>query len=126
MNNRQTVNVIVKNYEPFFVYNSLYIPLLKNSKDFYILFQDLICLIDSNGYHALQKRELSTILGDIIKHMTPDRAYEDFYPQLQSVITKILAHQHDFSLLFSLVSSLKLCCNVKVLLHIVQRWQIYG
>ncbi|KAK3713118.1 hypothetical protein RRG08_036730 [Elysia crispata] len=48
------------------------------------------------------KRELSTILGDIIKHMTPDRAYEDFYPQLQSVITKILAHQHDFSLLFSL------------------------
>ncbi|GFO28653.1 upf0505 protein c16orf62-like protein [Plakobranchus ocellatus] len=48
------------------------------------------------------KRELSTILGDIIKHMIPDRAYEDFYPQLQSVISKILDHQHDFSLLFSL------------------------
>ncbi|KAK0049257.1 UPF0505 protein [Biomphalaria pfeifferi] len=48
------------------------------------------------------KREINTFLGDIIKHMTPDRAYEDFYPQLQSVVIKILAHQHDFSLLFSL------------------------
>ncbi|XP_059139678.1 VPS35 endosomal protein-sorting factor-like [Physella acuta] len=48
------------------------------------------------------KREINTFLGDIIKHMTPDRAYEDFYPQLQSIVCKILAHQHDFSLLFSL------------------------
>lgn len=51
-----------------------------------------------------QKKEINTILGDIIKHVTPDRAYEDFYPQLQSVVSKIMAHQHDFSLLFSLVS----------------------
>lgn len=36
--------------------------------------------------------------------MTPDRAFEDFYPQLQSVVAKILVHVHDFSLLFSLVS----------------------
>ncbi|XP_005101203.1 VPS35 endosomal protein sorting factor-like [Aplysia californica] len=48
------------------------------------------------------KREINTFIGDIIKHMTPDRAYEEFYPQLQSVVSKILAHQHDFSLLFSL------------------------
>ncbi|CAL1536882.1 unnamed protein product [Lymnaea stagnalis] len=48
------------------------------------------------------KREINIFLGDIIKHMTPDRAYEDFYPQLQSVVSKVLAHQHDFSLLFSL------------------------
>ncbi|BFZ02646.1 hypothetical protein BsWGS_05685 [Bradybaena similaris] len=48
------------------------------------------------------KKEINTILGDIIKHVTPDRAYEDFYPQLQSVVSKIMAHQHDFSLLFSL------------------------
>eukprot|EP00058_Branchiostoma_floridae_P021627 XP_002607117.1 hypothetical protein BRAFLDRAFT_68089 [Branchiostoma floridae] len=27
------------------------------------------------------KREVNTILGDIIKHMVPDRAFEDFYPQ---------------------------------------------
>ena len=47
---------------------------------------------------------MNTILADIIKHMTPDRAFEDFYPQLQSVVSKIMVHMHDFSLLFSLVS----------------------
>ena len=52
---------------------------------------------------SLQKKEINTFLGDIIKHMTPDRAYEEFYPQLMSVMSKVLAHQHDFSLLFALV-----------------------
>ncbi|XP_061667033.1 VPS35 endosomal protein-sorting factor-like isoform X2 [Syngnathoides biaculeatus] len=48
------------------------------------------------------KREVNTVLGDIIKHMTPDRAFEDAYAQLQSVIRKILAHFHDFTVLFSM------------------------
>ncbi|KAM3916661.1 VPS35 endosomal protein-sorting factor-like [Leptodactylus fuscus] len=47
------------------------------------------------------KREVNTILADVIKHMTPDRAFEDAYPQLQSIITKVIAHFHDFSVLFS-------------------------
>ena len=55
-------------------------------------------------FGLFQKREVNTTLADIIKHMTPDRAFEDFYPQLQSVVSKILVHMHDFSLLFSLVS----------------------
>jgi len=29
-----------------------------------------------------QKREVNTILADIIKHLTPDRAFEDAYPQV--------------------------------------------
>uniref|UniRef100_G3NMI0 VPS35 endosomal protein-sorting factor-like n=1 Tax=Gasterosteus aculeatus aculeatus TaxID=481459 RepID=G3NMI0_GASAC len=48
------------------------------------------------------KREINTVLADIIKHMTPDRAFEDAYPQLQSVIGKVLAYFHDFSVLFSM------------------------
>ncbi|XP_038125096.1 VPS35 endosomal protein-sorting factor-like isoform X2 [Cyprinodon tularosa] len=48
------------------------------------------------------KREVNTVLADIIKHMTPDRAFEDAYPQLQSVIRKILTYFHDFSILFSM------------------------
>ncbi|TRY58965.1 hypothetical protein DNTS_033933 [Danionella cerebrum] len=48
------------------------------------------------------KREANTILTDIIKHMTPDRAFEDSYPKLQSVIRKILTYFHDFSVLFSM------------------------
>lgn len=50
-----------------------------------------------------QKREVNTVLSDIIKHMTPDRAFEDAYPQLQSVIRKILTYFHDFSIIFSMV-----------------------
>ncbi|XP_076122987.1 VPS35 endosomal protein-sorting factor-like [Alosa pseudoharengus] len=48
------------------------------------------------------KREVNAVLADIIKHMTPDRAFEDAYPQLQSVIRKILMYFHDFSVLFSM------------------------
>uniref|UniRef100_A0A672FKW2 VPS35 endosomal protein-sorting factor-like n=1 Tax=Salarias fasciatus TaxID=181472 RepID=A0A672FKW2_SALFA len=48
------------------------------------------------------KREVNTVLADMIKHMTPDRAFEDAYPQLQSVIQKILTYFHDFSVLFSM------------------------
>uniref|UniRef100_A0AAY4CNQ0 VPS35 endosomal protein-sorting factor-like n=1 Tax=Denticeps clupeoides TaxID=299321 RepID=A0AAY4CNQ0_9TELE len=48
------------------------------------------------------KREVNTVLADIIKHMTPDRAFEEAYPQLQSVIRKILTYIHDFSVLFSM------------------------
>nr|XP_015215436.1 PREDICTED: UPF0505 protein C16orf62 homolog [Lepisosteus oculatus] len=48
------------------------------------------------------KREVNTVLSDIIKHMTPDRAFEDAYPQLQSVIRKILTYFQDFSVLFSM------------------------
>ncbi|XP_041671103.1 VPS35 endosomal protein-sorting factor-like isoform X1 [Cheilinus undulatus] len=48
------------------------------------------------------KREVNTVLADVIKHMTPDRAFEDAYPQLQSVIRKILTYFHDFSVLFSM------------------------
>ncbi|XP_071508661.1 VPS35 endosomal protein-sorting factor-like [Diadema antillarum] len=46
------------------------------------------------------KKEVNTILGDIIKHMTPDRAFEQHYPQLQSVMSKVLAHMHNFAVLF--------------------------
>ncbi|XP_052791278.1 VPS35 endosomal protein-sorting factor-like [Mya arenaria] len=48
------------------------------------------------------KREVNTVLNDVIKHLTPDRVFEDFYPQLQSIVSKILVHMHDFSLLFAL------------------------
>ncbi|XP_069503259.1 VPS35 endosomal protein-sorting factor-like isoform X3 [Ambystoma mexicanum] len=47
------------------------------------------------------KREVNTILADVIKHMTPDRAFEDAYPQLKSVIEKVIAHFQDFAVLFS-------------------------
>lgn len=48
------------------------------------------------------KREVNTFLGDIIKHVTPDRAFENHYPQLKRVVDRILAHMHDFSTVFSM------------------------
>ena len=61
---------------------------------------DIFCIV----FHHKQKREVNKILADIIKHMTPDRAFEDHYPRLQSVVIKILTHIRDFSQLFALVS----------------------
>ncbi|XP_059835392.1 VPS35 endosomal protein-sorting factor-like isoform X1 [Hypanus sabinus] len=48
------------------------------------------------------RHEVNTVLTDVIKHLTPDRAFEDAYPQLQSIITKILDQFHDFAVLFSM------------------------
>jgi hypothetical protein len=48
------------------------------------------------------KREVNTLLDDIIKHMTPGRAFENHYPELVSIINRILAHMTDFHVLFSM------------------------
>jgi hypothetical protein len=48
------------------------------------------------------KKEVNTLLGDIIKHVQPDRAFENFYPQLQSIVSKILVYITDFNVLFSM------------------------
>ncbi|KAL3877496.1 hypothetical protein ACJMK2_035196 [Sinanodonta woodiana] len=71
---------------------------LKNPTDYIICAEIWMEYVVKN----FGKREINTILNDIIKHMTPDRAFEDFYPQLQSIVSKILSHVHDFSMLFSL------------------------
>ncbi|PNF32008.1 hypothetical protein B7P43_G06573 [Cryptotermes secundus] len=49
-----------------------------------------------------QSREVNTFLGDIIRHMTPERAYEHHYPQLQAVVNKVLTHTRDFESLFTM------------------------
>ena len=44
------------------------------------------CCNRGNRAHVLmsypQKREVNAVMADIIKHMTPDRAFEDAYPQV--------------------------------------------
>nr|CAB3226529.1 UPF0505 protein C16orf62-like [Phallusia mammillata] len=48
------------------------------------------------------KKEVSTILGDIIKHMLPDRAFEQHYSQLTSVVSNVLQNMKNFSDIFSM------------------------
>lgn len=51
-----------------------------------------------------KKKEINTLLGDIIKHIQPDRSFEKFYSQLQSIVSKILTYLTDFNILFSMVN----------------------
>ncbi|CAG9812944.1 unnamed protein product [Phaedon cochleariae] len=44
-------------------------------------------------------REINTILGDIIDHMTPQRNYEKHYNELKIIIGTVVAHNQDFETL---------------------------
>ncbi|XP_065190603.1 VPS35 endosomal protein-sorting factor-like, partial [Sycon ciliatum] len=48
------------------------------------------------------KKNVNTFLADLMKHVTVERAFENHYSQLQSMVSKIVAHMHDFSALFSM------------------------
>lgn len=56
-----------------------------------------------------QKRDVNTVLADVIKHLTPDRAFEDAYPQ----VTRTLfwggkwKREHSVLSLFALYYSIK-------------------
>nr|XP_039249347.1 VPS35 endosomal protein-sorting factor-like [Styela clava] len=49
-----------------------------------------------------KKKEVNTILGDILKHMVPDRAFEKHYSKLQDVVKRILTHMKSFSVVFAI------------------------
>ncbi len=51
-----------------------------------------------------QLREINTLLGDIIKHMLPDRTFEQHYSQLVTLISKVvtLSPNKDFAALFAI------------------------
>ena len=41
---------------------------------------------------TIQKREVNTVLGEVIKHVTPDRSFERLYSELVVALEKVLAH----------------------------------
>ncbi|EDQ85942.1 uncharacterized protein MONBRDRAFT_11317 [Monosiga brevicollis MX1] len=47
-------------------------------------------------------REVNVLLGDVIAHVQPDRAFENLYPQLQSMLIKVIGHQTSFSEIFAM------------------------
>ncbi|XP_064405950.1 VPS35 endosomal protein-sorting factor-like [Halichondria panicea] len=48
------------------------------------------------------KREVNFLLDDVIKHMTPERAFERHYPELVSVVNRVVGHMKDFAVLFAM------------------------
>ncbi|XP_063225001.1 VPS35 endosomal protein-sorting factor-like isoform X2 [Bacillus rossius redtenbacheri] len=48
------------------------------------------------------RREVNTFLGDVIRHMSVDRAYESHYAQLHTIVNKVVTHMQDFEMLFTM------------------------
>jgi len=48
------------------------------------------------------KKEVNAMLGDCIRHVLPDRAFENYLPQLQSMVFKIMSHMTDFGEVLSM------------------------
>lgn len=43
------------------------------------------------------------MLGDIIKHIAPDRVFEEYYGKLHGIMSKLLVNIQDFASLFAMV-----------------------
>jgi hypothetical protein len=43
------------------------------------------------------------MLGDVVKHLTPDRAFEEYYGRLHAIMIKLLTNTEDFASLFAMV-----------------------
>jgi len=52
--------------------------------------------------------QVNALLGDVLKHVKPDKAYENLQPQLQSLVLKILAKYHNFATIFGMTNFLPL------------------
>ncbi|KYN21342.1 UPF0505 protein C16orf62 like protein [Trachymyrmex cornetzi] len=57
--------------------------------------------------------ELNLFFGKIIDRLRPKKAFENYYPQLQNIIEKIVAHTQDFEslLAMSVINYLTFCVN---------------
>eukprot|EP01104_Vermistella_antarctica_P020482 TRINITY_DN876_c0_g2_i1.p1 TRINITY_DN876_c0_g2~~TRINITY_DN876_c0_g2_i1.p1 ORF type:complete len:997 (+),score=297.01 TRINITY_DN876_c0_g2_i1:71-3061(+) len=53
-------------------------------------------------------REVNTLLGDIVKHVTKDKSYVDLQAQLQSIVEKVLSHNTDLDLVLKMSNFLPL------------------
>lgn len=59
--------------------------------------------LDYYNTHVLQVNELNLFFGKIIDHLRPNKTFENYYPQLQNIVEKIIAHTQDFESLLAMV-----------------------
>lgn len=52
---------------------------------------------------VFQVHELNLFFGKIIDRLSPNKNFQHYYPELQSIIEKVVAHTQDFELLFAMV-----------------------
>ena len=71
-------------------------------------------------HFVFQKKEVNTILGDIINHVSSDRSYEKFYPQvLLFTVQPTFTSYSDFPVngCFDIISTLPIPPSNKILEH---------
>lgn len=51
-------------------------------------------------------KQINFIMNDILSHLTPNRAFEDHYPELKNVVERIVANVNDFEGLMTMVSTI--------------------
>ncbi len=59
------------------------------------------------------------MLGDVIKHLTPDRAFEEYYGKLHAIMIKLLANIEDFPSLFAMVFERERKNNLRIILFLL-------
>ncbi|XP_076626675.1 VPS35 endosomal protein-sorting factor-like isoform X2 [Colletes latitarsis] len=77
--------------------------------------------------------ELNVFFGKIIDRLNPNKNFEHYYPQLQNIIEKIVAHKQDFESLFAMDNFLPLIdlfhketIKVEVCKTIIERLSVQG
>ncbi|KAK4884963.1 hypothetical protein RN001_001234 [Aquatica leii] len=53
-------------------------------------------------------REVNIIIGDIVSHLSPNRAYEQYYNKLKCIVMNIISHMQDFEALLAMDNFLPL------------------
>ncbi|KAF5301140.1 hypothetical protein FQR65_LT08970 [Abscondita terminalis] len=53
-------------------------------------------------------REVNIIIGDIVSHLSPNRAYEQYYNKLKCIVMSIISHMQDFEALLAMDNFLPL------------------
>lgn len=82
--------------------------LLTETWKYLSLIQDVVdymsCVVPWSEYASknCKKRDVNAILGDILRHLTPDRAFQKFYPELLNILKGILSNVTDFIEIFSM------------------------
>lgn len=56
--------------------------------------------------YITQVNELNLFFGKIIDHLRPNKAFENYYSQLQNIVEKIVTHTQDFESLLAMVNVL--------------------
>lgn len=105
MSNLKEPYKFMHNAEIWVGFTVVHFSVRNNQLFFHFIFKYCYCCyiqIYNNNYFQL--KEINTLLGEIISQLNHNREFENYYPQLQSIVEKVVAHTQDFESLLTMVS----------------------